>query len=36
MIPVQTIAGMRRGGIMQNGGGCELKSDIFDTLLELL
>jgi hypothetical protein len=34
LIPVETIPGM--GGVKENGGGGELKYDIFDTLLELL
>jgi hypothetical protein len=32
MISVETIPGMRRGGIKENGRGDELKYDIFDTL----
>jgi hypothetical protein len=32
MIPVETISGMGRGGIKENGGGGEFKYNIFDTL----
>jgi hypothetical protein len=31
MIPVETVPGIRRGG-MNGGGGDEFKYDIFDTL----
>jgi hypothetical protein len=36
MIPVETIPGMERGRIKENGGECELKYNIFDILYELL
>jgi hypothetical protein len=32
MRPVETIPGMGRGGIKENGGGGEFKYDIFDIL----
>jgi hypothetical protein len=32
MIPVETIPGMRGGRIKENGGGDELKYDIFAIL----
>jgi hypothetical protein len=32
----ETISGMRRKGIKENGGGGEFKYDIFDILYELL
>jgi hypothetical protein len=30
--PVEIIPGMGGGEIKENGGGCEFKYDIFDTL----
>jgi hypothetical protein len=32
MIPVETILGLRGGGIKENGGGGEFKYDIVDIL----
>jgi hypothetical protein len=32
MIPVETVAGTREGGMKERGGGVELKNDVFDTL----
>jgi hypothetical protein len=32
MKPVETVPGMRGGEIKENGGGDELKYDIFDTV----
>jgi hypothetical protein len=32
MIPVETVPGIRRGGMKEISGGGELKYDIFDTL----
>jgi hypothetical protein len=36
MIPVETITGMRRGAIKENGRGYEFKYDIFDILKKIL
>jgi hypothetical protein len=32
MRPVENIPGMGAGGLKENGGGAELKCDIFDML----
>jgi hypothetical protein len=32
MIPVETILGIRRGGMKESGGGGEFNYEIFDTL----
>jgi hypothetical protein len=32
MISVETVPGIRRGGVWENSGGGEFKYDIFDTL----
>jgi hypothetical protein len=36
MISVETVPGMRGGGIKENGGGGEFKCDIFDIFQDLL
>jgi hypothetical protein len=32
MIPVETIPGIREGGMKENNGGGEFKYDLFDTM----
>jgi hypothetical protein len=36
MIPVETVSGIRGGGMKESSGGGEFKYDIFDTLQEPL